>query len=44
MKKVGIGLIIMIVVGCGVFFGAQYFTKTGLFKIPGVVSYDENLP
>lgn len=44
MKKVGIGLIIMIIVGAGVFFGAQYFTKTGLFKIPGVVSYDENLP
>lgn len=44
MKKVGIGLIIMIIVGLGVFFGAQYFTKTGLFKIPGVVSYDENLP
>ena len=25
------------------FFGVQYFTKTGLFKIPGVVYYDESL-
>lgn len=26
-----------------VFFGIQYFTKTGLFRIPGVVYYDESL-
>ena len=25
------------------FFGIQYFTKTGFFRIPGVVYYDENL-
>lgn len=27
----------------GVFFGVQYFTKTGLFRVPGVVYYDESL-
>ena len=26
-----------------VFIGIQFFTKTGLFRIPGVVYYDENL-
>ncbi len=25
------------------FFGFQFFTKTGVFKVPGVVSYDESL-
>lgn len=25
------------------FFGVQYFTKTGLFRIPGVVYYDDGL-
>lgn len=32
-----------IIVGTGVFFGVQYFTKTGIFRIPGVVYYDESL-
>ena len=26
-----------------VFFGVQWFTKTGIFRIPGVVYYDESL-
>ena len=26
-----------------VFFGVQFFTKTGVFRIPGVVYYDESL-
>lgn len=32
-----------IIVGAGVFFGVQYITKTGIFRIPGVVYYDESL-
>ena len=36
-------LLIFLVVGAGVFFGVQYFTKTGFFRIPGVVYYDESL-
>lgn len=30
-------------VAVGVFFGVQWFTKTGVFRIPGVVYYDESL-
>ncbi len=37
------GLLIFIVVFVGAFLGIQYITKTGLFRIPGVVYYDENL-
>lgn len=37
------GLIIVVVVGVGVFFGVQFFTKTGIFRVPGVVRYDESL-
>ena len=32
-----------VVVFVGVFFGVQWFTKTGIFRIPGVVYYDESL-
>ena len=35
--------LIFCLVGCGVFFGVQFFTKTGIFRIPGVVYYDESL-
>lgn len=42
-RKIGIGLICFMVVFAGVFFGVQYFTKTGVFRIPGVVYYDESL-
>ena len=34
---------IFIVVFVGVFFGVQFFTKTGLFYVPGVVTYEESL-
>lgn len=37
------GLLSFAVVFVATFFGVQYFTKTGLFKIPGVVYYDESL-
>ncbi len=43
MKKFIIGLIGFAVVFAGVFFGVQFFTKTGIFRIPGVVYYDESL-
>ena len=31
------------IVFVGVFFGVQFFTKTGIFRIPGIVIYDESL-
>ena len=31
------------VIAVGVFFGVQFVTKTGFFKVPGVVYYDESL-
>ncbi|MBR0479709.1 CapA family protein [Candidatus Saccharibacteria bacterium] len=43
MKKFFLSLIGAIIVGAGVFFGGQYITKTGVFRIPGVVYYDESL-
>ena len=33
----------MVFVGVLIFFGAQWITKTGVFKIPGVLTYDESL-
>ena len=42
-KKVLIGLVIFLCVGTLSFFGIQFFTKTGIFRIPGVVYYAEDL-
>ena len=36
-------LFIFVIVFVLVFFGVQWFTKTGLFKIPGIVVYDDSL-
>ena len=36
-------IISFVIVAVAVFFGVQYFTKTGIFRIPGVVYYDESL-
>lgn len=36
-------IFLFVIVFAGVFLGIQFFTKTGLFKIPGVVHYDESL-
>lgn len=36
-------IIIFVVFFVGIFFGVQFFTKTGFFRIPGVVYYGENL-
>ena len=37
------GFVIFAVVFVGAFFGIQFFTKTGIFRVPGVVYYDESL-
>ncbi|MBQ3433315.1 CapA family protein [Candidatus Saccharibacteria bacterium] len=43
-KSFGLGgLLIVLLVAGGVFIGAQWVTKTGLFKVPGVVYYGESL-
>lgn len=36
-------LIIFVLVFIGVFLGVQFFTKTGIFHVPGEVIYDESL-
>ena len=36
-------ILVFVVVALGAFFGIQFFTKTGIFRIPGVVYYDESL-
>ena len=36
-------LVAFAIIFVGVFFGVQFFTKTGVFRVPGVVYYDENL-
>ena len=44
MKKNALtGIIIFTVVAIAAFLGIQFFTKTGIFHIPGVVYYDESL-
>ncbi len=42
-SRIVIGLVVFLLVGAGVFFGVQWFTKTGIFRIPGVIYYDESL-
>ncbi len=41
--KVIIFIIIFAIFFVAVFFGVQFFTKTGIFRIPGVVYYSDNL-
>ena len=43
LKKFLLIFLSFIVMFVGVFFGVQFFTKTGIFRIPGVVYYDESL-
>ena len=38
-----VAVILFVVMFGGAFFGIQFFTKTGVFRIPGVVYYDESL-
>lgn len=37
------GIIGFVIMFAAVFFSVQFFTKTGIFRIPGVVYYDESL-
>ncbi|MBR0424224.1 CapA family protein [Candidatus Saccharibacteria bacterium] len=41
--KISIFVLFFIFMFVGVFFGVQFITKTGVFRIPGVVYYDESL-
>jgi len=43
IKFVIISFVVFVLVAVGAFFGVQFFTKTGIFRIPGVVYYDESL-
>lgn len=43
LGKIIVCLLIFIIIGVGAFFGVQFFTKTGIFRIPGVVYYGETL-
>ena len=43
IKKSLICLALFAGIFVGVFFGVQFITKTGVFRIPGVVYYGENL-
>lgn len=38
-----VAIVLFVVMFGGAFFGIQFFTKTGVFRIPGVVHYDESL-
>ena len=38
-----VGSLVFLLVGVGVFFGIQFFTKTGIFRVPGIVYYDDSL-
>lgn len=42
-KRTFVGLLIFVVIFGIVFVGIQFFTKTGIFRVPGVVYYDESL-
>lgn len=42
-RKVLILLITAIIIALAAFFGFQFVTKTGLFRVPGIVYYDEGL-
>ncbi|MBR3052016.1 CapA family protein [Candidatus Saccharibacteria bacterium] len=37
------GIVIVILIGVGACFGVQWVTKTGLFRVPGIVKYDDSL-
>ena len=43
VKHFFLALLLFVVMFGGAFFGIQYLTKTGLFRIPGIVYYDESL-
>lgn len=42
-KNYLVGFVIFALVFLAAFFGIQFFTKTGIFRIPGVVYYDDSI-
>ena len=42
-RRIWAPIVGFVLVFIAVFFGVQFFTKTGLFRVPGVVIYDESL-
>ncbi len=42
-KSFAVSLLVFLMVSMGAFFGIQFLTKTGVFRVPGVVYYDESL-
>lgn len=44
MKKILAGLVSFVVAGIIVFFGIQFFTKTGIFHVPGKLIFSEDFP
>ena len=42
-RKVIASIVVFAVIFAAVFVGIQFFTKSGIFRVPGVVYYDENL-
>ena len=42
-RRVVLGVVAFAVMFVAVFVGIQFFTKTGIFRVPGVVYYDDSL-
>ena len=43
-RKIGVWTVaVFVLVGIGAFVGMQFFAKTGIFRVPGAVYYDESL-
>lgn len=40
LKAVIVSVCCFFIISLGIFFGVQFFTKTGIFRIPGIVYYD----
>ncbi|MBQ8996503.1 CapA family protein [Candidatus Saccharibacteria bacterium] len=43
-KKIAVGFLCFLLAGGLGFFGVQFVTKTGIFKVPGVVRFSESFP
>lgn len=43
-KKICLGVLSFILAGVAGFFGVQFVTKTGIFKVPGELIFDESFP
>ena len=43
IRYIIVGLLVFLVIFVIFFLGIQFITKTGIFRIPGVVYYDDSL-